>query len=78
MLQHVLSLFHVGGADYQFMKKYITFSPMEIEKNVSISLNTDNINEVLEVFFVELSNSSDGSLGVNSTTISIFDTSGKK
>lgn len=47
----------VAGGDYDYKMQHITFAPMQTSETFSVTVNQDALNEGIETFFVELSNS---------------------
>ena len=47
----------VAGSDYDYKMQHIIFAPMQTSETFSVTVNNDALNEGIETFLVELSNS---------------------
>ena len=54
-----------AGSDYQSAVGTLTFAPGEIEKTVTVLIQSDTLNEANETFFVNLSNAINATIGDN-------------
>ena len=62
-----------AGSDYDTASGTLTFAPGETSKVITVRVNGDNIDELDELYSVNLSNPSGGSIGAGSVQTTILD-----
>jgi hypothetical protein len=62
-----------NGSDFSLSTGTLTFAPGETSKNISVSIIDDSLMELNETAIVDLSNPTNGSLGVSRHTLTIID-----
>ena len=65
-----------GGSDYTSVSGTLTFNPGESTKTISVQINGDNVDEIDETFFVNLSGQTNSSITKGQGLGTIFDDDG--